>query len=42
MFHFSLLKDPLDRYTFSKNSIVKISPDIEYKKYEEIERLLGK
>lgn len=42
MFHFSLLKDPLDRYTFSKNSIIKISPDIEYKKYEEIERLLGK
>ena len=42
MFHFILLKDPLDSHTFSKNSIIKLSPDIEYKKYEEIERLLSK
>lgn len=35
-----LLREPLDRqYVFSKNSIIMISPDIEYKKDEEIKQL---
>lgn len=42
MFHFILLKDSLDTDTFTKDSIIKLSPDIEYNKYKEIKRLLGK
>lgn len=39
-FYNCLLREPVDRqYVFSKNSIIIISPDIEYKKDEEIKQL---